>query len=229
MIGINTAIFSRSGGNQGIGFAVPSNLARSVIESLIKYGKVTRGFLGTGIKALNPDLAQQFGVSADQEGALITDIMPGGAADKAGLKSGDIITAVNGKPVGDPHSLRFAVGGMSPGAKVTLTYLRDGKSSTAEATLGEQATKAELGENALQQEGKSNVLDGITVGELDDAARTELHAPKDLKGVLVTDVAADSVGYDAGLRKGDIILDMNHKALTSADQAIADGDKIEKT
>jgi serine protease Do len=144
------------------------------------------------------------------------------------LKDGDIITAVDGKPISDPHMLRLTVGGMNPGTKVTLTYLRDGQSKTAEATLGEQPAKGELSENA-EPEGKSNVLDGITVGELDDSAREELHLPKDLKGVLVTDVAADSVGYDAGLRKGDVILDMNHKALTTADQAIAEGDKIEKT
>ena len=140
------------------------------------------------------------------------------------------MTAVNGKPINDPQGLRLAIGGMSPGAKVTLTYLRNGKSKTAEATLGEQSanTNGEMGETT-PKEGKSNVLDGITVGDLDSSARAELKVPGDVKGVLVTDVAEDSVGYDAGLRKGDVILDMNHQPLTSADQAIDEGNKIEKT
>ena len=228
LIGINTAIYSRSGGNQGIGFAVPSNLVRSVVDSLVKFGKVSRGFLGTKVQELSPDLAEQFKVPADQQGALIADAEQGGAADKAGLKSGDIITAVNNKPITDPHELRLTVGGMNPGAKVTITYLRDGQTRTADVTLGEQGATGELSQAAPAQ-GKSNVLDGITVGDLDESARAELKLPPNIKGVLVTDVASDSVGYDAGLRKGDVILGMNRKPLTSADQAVTEGDKIEKT
>jgi serine protease Do len=145
------------------------------------------------------------------------------------LKNGDIITAVNGKPISDPHALRLTVGGMNPGDKVTVTYLRDGQSRTADVTLGVQTANGEVSENTPPPQGKSNVLDGITVGDLDDSARTELKVPKEIQGVLVTDVAADSVGYDVGLRKGDIILEMNRKPLTSSDQAVAEGDKIEKT
>jgi len=230
LVGINTAIYSRTGGNEGIGFAVPSNLARTVVESLLKYGKVSRGFLGAGVKPLTPDLAREFGVPEDQQGALITDLSPDGAASKAGLQDGDIITAVNGKAVGSPNELRLAVGGMNPGEKVTVTYLRNGQSKTADATLGEQSTNGELSENKnAPQESKPNVLDGITVGDLDDSSRAELQVPRNIKGVLVTEVAPDSVGYDAGLRKGDIIVDMNRKALTSADQAVDEGNKIEKT
>jgi serine protease Do len=228
LIGINTAIFSRTGGNQGIGFAVPSNLAHNVIDSLLKYGKVSRGYLGTVVQDLTPDLAEYLKVPNDQQGALITEVTPDSAAEKAGLRNQDIITAVNGKAIGDPHALRLTVGGMNPGDKVTLTYLRDGRQKTAEVTLGAQAPTEDITENAPQQEGKSNVLDGITVGDLDESGRTDLKVPKDVKGVLVTDVTADSVGYDVGLRKGDVILDMNSKTLTSADEAVAEGDKIEK-
>jgi serine protease Do len=227
LLGINTAIFSRSGGNQGIGFAVPSNLAHNVIDSLLKYGKVTRGYLGTMVEGLTPDLAEQFKVPVDQQGALITEVTPGSAAEKAGLQNEDIITAVNGKPITDPHALRLTVGGMNPGDKVAVTYLRDGQSRTAQVTLGAQPAKEELSESA-PQEGKSNVLDGITVGDLDDSSRSELKIPKEVRGVLVTDVSTDSVGYDVGLRKGDVILDMNNKALTSADEAVTEGDKIDK-
>ena len=227
LIGINTAIFSRTGGNEGIGFAVPSNLARTVMDSLLKHGKVTRGYLGTAVQSLNPDLADQFKVPADQQGALIADVNPGGAADKAGLKNGDIITAVNDKPIVDPHSLRLSVGGMSPGDKVTITYLRDGQTKTTEVTLGQQSASGE--EVQAVPEEKPNVLDGITVGDLDDSARSQLQIPKGVKGVLVTDVASDSVGYDAGLRKDDVIIEMNRKPLTSADEAVTEGNKIEKT
>ena len=135
------------------------------MDSLLKYGKVTRGYLGTVVQELTPDLAEQFKVPDDQQGALIAEISPGGAADKAGLQNGDIITAVNGKPINDPHELRLSVGGMNPGDKVTVTYLRDGQSRTAEVTLGEQSASGEVSENT-PQEGKSNVLDGITVGDL---------------------------------------------------------------
>ncbi len=172
LIGINTAIFSRSGGNQGIGFAVPSNLARSVIDSLLKYGKVSRGYLGTVVQELTPDLAEQFKVSADQQGALISEVSAGSAAEKAGLRNGDIITAVNGKPISDPHALRLMVGGMNPGNKVSVTYLRDGQIRTAQVTLGTQASTGELATNG-PEEGKSNVLDGITVGDLDESARAD--------------------------------------------------------
>ena len=228
LVGINTAIYSRSGGNEGIGFAVPSGLARSVLDSLAKYGKVSRGYLGTIVQTLTSDLAEQFKAPADQKGALISDVTAGSAAEKAGLKNGDIITAVNSKPINDPHALRLTVGGMTPGDKVTVTYLRDGREQTAEVTLGQQPAKGELSENE-QPAGKSNVLDGITVGDLDDSARAELKVPKELKGVLVTDVAPDSVGYAIGLRKGDVIIEMNRKPLTSSDQAVDEGNKIEKT
>jgi serine protease Do len=228
LIGINTAIFSRSGGNQGIGFSVPSNLVRNVMDSLLKYGKVSRGYLGTVVQELTPDLAEQFKVPDDQQGALIAQVSEGSAAEKAGLQNGDIITAVNGKAISDPHSLRLTVGGMTPGDKVTVTYLRDGQTRTADVTLGSEGTTGEISENT-PPEGKSNVLDGITVGDLDDSSRTELKVPGDVKGVLVTDVASDSVGYDVGLRKGDVILEMDRKALTSADEAVTEGNKIEKT
>jgi serine protease Do len=227
LIGINTAIYSRSGGNMGIGFAVPSNLARNVIDSLLKFGKVNRGFLGTVVQELTPDLAEQFKVPDDQQGALIAEVSPGGAADKAGMQNGDIITAINGKAIVDPHALRLTVGGMSPGDKVTVTYLRDGQSKTADVILGGQESAGEVADNSQADE-HPNVLDGVTVDNLDDASRSQLKVPSEIKGVIVTDVSADSVGYDAGLRKGDIILEMNRKPLTTADQAVDEGNKIAK-
>jgi serine protease Do len=229
LIGINTAIYSRTGGNQGIGFAVPSDLARDVIDSLLKNGKVTRGYLGTVVQELNPDLAEQFKVPDDQQGALIAEVAPGSAAEKAGLKNGDIITSVNGKPIDDPHGLRLVVGGMAPGAKVSVAYLRDGQSQTSEVALGEQGKPGELADNSSQTNERPNVLDGITVGDLDDSSRNQLKVPGDVKGVLVTDVSSDSVGYDAGLRKGDVILEINRKPLATADDAVNEGNSIAKS
>jgi serine protease Do len=241
LIGMNTAIFSDGGGNQGIGFAVPSNMLRTVVDSLLKNGKVTRGFLGAGIESLTPDLAGKFGVPEDQQGVIITDVAPfgtPGAAAAAGLKDGDIVTSVGGKQVADANALRLAIGGMSPGDRVALAYLRNGQSSTAEATLGQATADGKYASSepaqpvekpAAPQSAKPNVLDGITVGDLDASARASLKVPADLKGVVVVEVTADSVGGEAGLQKGDVILDMNHKPLTSADEAIDEGNKIEKT
>jgi serine protease Do len=227
LIGINTAIYSHSGGNQGIGFAVPSDLAHSVIDSLLKNGRVTRGYLGTGVQGLSPDLAEQFNVPDDQQGALITQVSPGSAAEKAGLQNGDIIVAVDGKQIVDPHSLRLTVGGMNPGDKVEVHYLRNGKPGTASVTLGAEPSGNELADNNSQQNNDHpNVLDGITVVDLDDSARSQFKIPNDVKGVLIADVSAGSVAADVGLQKGDVILEMNHLALTNAQQAVDEGNKI---
>jgi serine protease Do len=228
LIGINTAIYSHSGGNQGIGFAVPSDLARNVIDSLLKNGKVVRGFLGTGVQGLTPDLAEQFNVPPDQQGALVTKVSPDSAAEKAGLQNGDIIIAVNGKPIVDPHALRLTVGGMNPGDKVDVQYLRNGQNKTVSITLGAEPTGDELADNTAQSNDHPNVLDGITVVDLDDSARSQFKIPKDVKGVLIADVSAGSVAADGGLQKGDVILEMNHIPMTSAQVAVDEGNKIEQ-
>jgi len=144
LIGINTAIFSPSGGNDGIGFAVPSDVARNVVASLIKYGKVTRGFLGAEMHDLTPELALKLNVSEDLAGAPIVDVVPNGAAAKAGLQGGDIVTAVNGKAVVDPRGLRLAILSMAPGDIATITYLRNGQTQTAQATLGTEPDQQDL-------------------------------------------------------------------------------------
>ncbi len=230
LIGINSMIYTQSGGNEGIGFAVPSNIARNVIDSLLKYGKVSRGLLGVEPQELTPELAQAFNLSDGQQGALVAAVSPGSAAEKAGLKNGDIITTVNGKEITDPHSLRMTVGGMAPGDKVNITYLRNGQSLTTDATLGSESPQDEVAQTSnAPEQGRPNVLDGISIGNLDNDARTELKVPDDVKGVVVTDIDENSVGYDAGLRKGDVILEMNRTALSSADEAVTESDKIDKS
>src|SRR5262249_153695 len=134
LIGINTAILSQTGANHGIGFAIPVNLARNVMESLIKDGHVVRGYIGVTIQDLNPALAKEFGVK-ESEGALIGEVSPDSPAEKAGLKSGDVITEFNGTPVTDSRHLRLKVAQTKPGTKVPLKVLRDGSQKTFNITL----------------------------------------------------------------------------------------------
>lgn len=239
VLGINTAIFSRSGGNQGIGFAVPSNLARQVFQSLHEKGRVIRGYLGTVIQPLTPDLVKLFKLPEDAAGALVSQVEPNGPADKAGLKEGDLITAVDGKKMADPRQLRLAISELAPAAKVTLTVVREGKEREVSALLGEltasklRQSRSNNGgggdDNSNEQSvGKSNILDGITVGNLDDKARADLKLPAKMQGALITAVDPDCAGYQAGLRQGDVVLEVNREPVKDADEAVTLSDKVEK-
>src|SRR6185369_12358595 len=137
VIGINTAILSRTGGNQGVGFAVPINLVRSVMEQLTKEGKVVRGYLGVSIQDITPELARQFNLSSDAAGALVSGVTEKSAAAEAGLKSGDVIIEFDGKPVQDSRDLKLMVGRTSPGAKVSVKVLSDGKEKSLQVALKE--------------------------------------------------------------------------------------------
>jgi serine protease Do len=137
LVGINTAIFSQSGGNMGIGFAVPSSMARSILDQLIKNGKVVRGWLGVSIQELSPELAQQFGVTGSN-GVLVSEVLDDGPAKRAGLERGDIIQEYEGKPVDSPTQLRNAVARTSIGKKVTIKVLREGRTKAVELTVVEQ-------------------------------------------------------------------------------------------
>lgn len=235
VVGINTAIFSRSGGNQGIGFAVPSNLARQVFQSLHEKGRVVRGYLGTIIQPLTPDLAKLLKLPEDSTGALISQVEPNGPGDKAGLKEGDLVTAVDGKKVPDSRQLRLMISEMAPAAKVTLTVVRDGKDREIPVTLGEltasklRQSRTNLGgEDNEPSAGKSNILDGITVGNIDDKSRADLKLPAKMQGALITAVDPDSAGYQAGLRQGNVVLEVNREAVKDADEAVTLSDKVEK-
>ena len=146
LVGINTAIFSRTGGNQGIGFAVPANLARNVMESILKTGHVQRGFLGVGLQPLNEDLVKAFKLKSD-DGALISEVQPKSPAEKAGVQTGDVVTAVNGKDMKSPRELQLLVGSMSPKAKVDVKLLREGQEKTVTVDLGERPGKGLAAQN----------------------------------------------------------------------------------
>jgi serine protease Do len=220
LIGINTAILSRTGGYEGIGFAVPVNTARTVMESLIAKGRVDRGYMGVSIQDITPDLAQQFNLLPDQHGALVGEVMPGSPAEKAGFKSGDVVIEFNDKAVNGSSRLRGEVAGTAPGSSVPVKILRDGHEQTLQLTVKEQPGSEDLAKAGNDNGGSSDSLNGVTVSDLDPQAVQQMNLPKDLKGAVVTDVDQDSAAYDAGLRPGSVIQEINHKPVQSADDAV---------
>ena len=206
LIGINTAIYSRSGGYQGIGFAVPVNMARSVMDSLVRFGKVERGYLGVMIQNVSPDMAKVFDLDKPK-GALISDVVEDSPAEKAGLKRGDIIFEMDGKEVEDAADLRNMVAQTSIGTKVDLGVVRDGKRIGLTAKI-ERAT--ETGEQPEVVEEKiSNRLKGVSVKELTVIDAQRLGIDPKTKGVIVTSVKAGSRAGRAGLKAGDVMMEIN--------------------
>ena len=217
LIGLNTAILSRSGGFQGIGFAIPANLARHVIDSLVSSGKVVRGYLGVTIQDISPDLADQFQLKSNS-GAVVADVKPDAPAAVGGLKSGDVVTAFDGKPLKDSRQLKFAVAATEPGKKVTLGFLRDGKADTATVTIGDlpgekQSTVAVSGKD-------ESVLEGVEVADLDAAARGEFEVPARLHGAVVANVNPSCAAAEAGLAPGDVIQEINRHPVRTAEDAV---------
>jgi serine protease Do len=219
LIGMNTAILSRNGGNQGIGFAVPTNLARWVMESLVNHGRVERGFLGVNIQDLTPTLAKQFKID-QAKGALVSGVSPDSPADKAGVKSGDVITDFNGKAVLDSRHLKLQVGSTVPGVAVPMSVMRDGKSLSLTVTVKELPGD-KLADTSPAADKADDALHGVGVGDLDQATRDQLKVPTQVKGAVVVAVEEGSVAYDAGLRQGDVITEINHQPVKNADQATA--------
>lgn len=204
LIGINTAIFSRSGGYMGIGFAIPSTMAKSVMQSLIKHGKVIRGWLGVSIQDVTPDLAKEFGAT-ENTGALVGDVMEDSPASKAQLERGDIITAYNGVSVRDSNHLRGLVAETSPGTTARLSVLRDKNPLDLTITIGE--LPKELAKASRDGSGKGeHTLAGITVENARQSGRS-----KPSSGVVVTDIEPESPAERAGLQKGDVIREINRK------------------
>ena len=200
LVGINTAILAHgSEGNQGIGFAVPVNLAREVMDQILTNGKVTRGYIGVSIQEVTPAIAKAF--HTDVRGALVGDVTPNSPAQEAGLQRGDIITEINGKPVVDSNQLRMSVSMMKPGTTVNLTTLRNGSTQHVNVKLGELPTKQERA--AVENESQEGALEGVEVASAGPNAKTP--------GVVVTDVDPSSPAADAGLRKGDVIQQVNRK------------------
>lgn len=208
LVGINTAIFSTSGGYQGIGFAIPSNMVKSIMSSLTKYGKVIRGWLGISIQKITPELAKQFNLKSEN-GALVSDLVENGPAQKSGLKRGDVIVEYDGKKTDEPYQLRNMVANTAPGEEHTLTVLRDNEALKLTVKIGElpSSMQAEAGEY-------QNALRGVSVQDLSPEIASKLNIPGRVKGVVVTDVADDSPAAGV-LMQGDVIQEVNRKKVTS--------------
>jgi serine protease Do len=218
LIGINTAIFSKSGGYQGIGFAVPSNMARLVIDQLEQRGRVTRGWLGVTIQELTPDLAAKFGLGSSN-GALVGDVAKASPAETAGIRRGDIILEFNGRNVSDVGGLRNMVAQSKVGAEVPVKILRGGKAysvSVIIAELPKDAAETAPGNPPEDQGGGS--LTGLSVMDLTKEISRQLGLSRDEKGVVIVRVEPGSAAEDAGLRKGDVIQEINRKKIERIDQ-----------
>lgn len=209
LVGINTAILAHeSGGNQGIGFAVPVNLARTVMDQILKNGKVTRAYLGIFPQDVTPAMAKAFG-EKEPVGALVGDVSPNSPAERAGLLKGDIILQLNGKPVEDANQLRMSISMMSPESAVNLRVFRSGAERDFSVKLAELPVKeASVRSGSDSAKGE---LAGITVEDLDSQTARQLHVPANTAGVVVTDISPSSPAVDSGLRPGDVIQEVNRK------------------
>ncbi|MGO8675621.1 MAG: DegQ family serine endoprotease [Limisphaerales bacterium] len=219
LIGINTAILSRSGGSQGVGFAIPSDLARTVMGSLVQYGHVTRGYLGVMIQDLTPRLAKEFRLK-EPTGALVGDVLPDGPAAKAGFKDGDVVIEFDGKPVTDSRHLKLTVAETKPGSTVAVKVWRDGSAKTLDVTVKDLAGTEQLARNDTDNGKDTGTLNGVSVSDLDPHIRQQFNLPETVKGAVITDVKPDSPSAEAGLKPGEVIEEINRHAVQSAEEAV---------
>lgn len=224
MIGINTAIFSPSGGSVGIGFAIPSNLALPVIKQLIEYGRTRRGWLGVRIQTVTDEIAESLGLDK-AHGALVASITPGGPAEKAGLEAGDIILEFDGKPVTEMRQLPRIVAETPIDNEVGLVYWHDGKEHKAKVIVGELEKAEEnglLSSSAQPAEPRPGIgieSVGITVGALTDDRRQAYNVPGDVDGVIVTETKSGSEAAEKGVMPGDVIVEINQKSVAAPQDA----------
>jgi serine protease Do len=230
LIGINTAIISaNSGGNQGIGFAVPVNLARHVMDQILKNGKVERAYLGILPQDVTPAMAKAFGAK-EAKGAIVGDITANSPASHSDLKQGDIILQVNGKPIDDANQLRLQIGMLSPGSTVTLSVLRAGTPHDVTVKMGEFPSKEERA--SVDKAGTGSTLEGVSVENLTPETAQEMKLAPETKGVVVAEVDPSSHAADAGLRAGDVIQQVNRQPVKSVqdfDHAMASAKKDDPT
>ena len=216
LIGINSQILSPSGGNIGIGFAVPSNMAKNVMDQLVANGRVRRGLLGVTVQGVTNDLAAGLGLNK-ADGALVSGVTPGGAAEKAGIKRGDVIMSYQGRAVVDTNAFRNEIAATAPGTTITLGVLRDGKTSEVKATLAENADAKKAGRSSGDREGEGSAKYGMTVEPITPEIARQLDLDRDAKGVVITGVDPSGAAAAAGLREGDVIQQVNGESVDSTD------------
>ena len=220
VVGINTAIFSPTGGSVGIGFSVPSNTAKNVVAQLEKYGETRRGWLGVKIQTVTPDIAESMGMDKAR-GALVADVTAGSPSEKAGVDAGDVIIEFNGKPIADSKELPRVVGETEVGKEVTVKVIRDGKEKEIKVTLG----RLEDGEKLVAKEdGKPKpapapstvTVLGMTVSEMTPELRATFKIDEKIVGALVTEVAKEGAATDKGIEAGDVIMEAGGKPVTTS-------------
>ncbi len=223
VIGINTFLISGSGSFAGAGFAIPTQIVRPTVDNLIKYGKVSHGYIGIGINDVTPENARFFGVKK-AEGALVSQVEPNSPGAKGGLKTGDVITGINGQAVNDSGELQVVVGQKSPGTTINLDVLRDGKNLKVPVTLEAMDKRNGETESGNVEHGKPRW--GLGLEDLTSDARGQLQTPSDVRGAIVGNVVPGSPADNAGLQRGDIIVEVNRHAVQSASDAV---DQLSKT
>ncbi|MGE3308820.1 MAG: DegQ family serine endoprotease [Limisphaerales bacterium] len=232
LIGINTAIMSRGGGNNGVGFAVPINLARSVMESIVEHGRVVRGFLGVNIQDVTPAMAKAFSLK-ESEGALVADITPKSPAEKAGIEPGDVVIQFDGREVRDSRHLKLMVGQTPPEKEVTLSLLRDGKPQNLDVVLRELPEDGGLA--SLRRGGPRSAasdtggLQGVVVSDVNAQMRQQFGLSGSVRGAVVTDVDEESAAWKGGLRPGDVLVEINRQPVRDAESAIEIAQSLENS
>ncbi|MBS1831071.1 MAG: Do family serine endopeptidase [Acidobacteria bacterium] len=223
LVGINTAIYSPEGANNGVGFAIPANLARKVMQQLLTDGKVTRGFLGITMQPMSPQLAQALGVPDRFSGTLVSDVAAGSPAAAAGIEKADVVVAVDGKPVHDLGQLKLAIGLTPPGASVRLTLHKSGGVvRDVTVKLGERKEKPDAASSTQATENSEDIIDGAVLTQLSDALRRELDLSDVSTGIVVAKLDPSSDAAAAGLRPGDVIQAVDRKPVIGLDDLKAE-------
>ncbi|MHB8484539.1 MAG: Do family serine endopeptidase [Candidatus Acidiferrales bacterium] len=225
LVGINTAIISSGssmggeGGNEGIGFAIPINMARNIMEQIIEHGKVERGYMGVYIGELSPEMAKEFNYNGGGAGALVDNVTAGSPAAKAGIKRGDIILGLNGESINGSGDLTARIASTAPGTPVQLKIFRDGKTFELPVTLGELPEQGGTSTSALGEggsgENSSKALEGVQVENLTPQIAQQLNLSGAAHGVVVDSVDQSSAAAEAGLQRGDVIIEVNHKTVNN--------------
>jgi len=225
VVGINTFLISGSGSFSGAGFAIPTQIVRPTVDSLIKHGKVEHGYMGIGISDVTPENSKFFDLKK-AEGALVTQVEPDSPGAKAGLKTGDVITQLDGQTVNDAGDLQVQVGQKQPGTTIQLGVIRDGNSMKVPVTLEAMGARDSEQVSAGNEHGKPRW--GLGLGDLTPDVRGELQAPKNLQGAVVGNVQPGSPADNAGLQRGDVILEVNRKKVDSASEAVRELQNVDK-
>ena len=231
VIGVNTAIFSPSGGSVGIGFAIPADVADTVTKQLIASGKVTRGYLGATIQPVTPEIAASMGMEG-KKGALVAELVPGGPAEKSGLQAGDVVTSVNGVDVRDPSELTRQVAKAKSGDNLRLVIIRGGKNRTIDVRSGVRPSETQLRASANDEDGAINpsprtptpsapAVLGLNLGQLDEAARRKYSIPADVRGAVVENLAGGSDAAKKGVKRGDVIVRANERPVAGPSDVAA--------